>query len=852
MKNKVKLILFCILSALPTCLYSQVMNDNQVIQYIMEEKEKGKNQQTIASELSKKGVTAEQLVRIRNKYQAQNSLLGADDLLGGKSTKSRLRSKKEVSDENSRKKSNFMLRSNREEGDWQYMDEKDRGKSLENEIDFFDIDSVLYFRNLLQERKVFGRDIFNNNDLSFEPALNIATPSEYILGAGDYVFIDIWGSSQETFEGEISPDGFLVVEEIGPIHIGGMKISDANDYVKEKLKSYYSDCSVSLTLGETRSIVVQVLGEVTVPGTYTISGLATAFNALYAAGGIGEVGTVRDIKVYRGGTEITSIDVYDFLINGNSAANVSLQDNDVILVGPYDCLVNINGRIKRPMYFEMKSDETLEQLIKYAGSFKGDAYTKYLRVLRKSGEEYSIHTVKDGETGSFVMKDCDSVYVDSIIPRYSNLVEIFGAVAHPGQYELGSSIKTVKQLVEVAGGLMEDAFLDRAVMHREKQDLTLELIPIDIKGVMEGTSADVSLSNRDVLYIPSVKEMEGDRTFRINGEVRYPGTYVYADKTTIKDLILQAGGLTRAASTAKIDVFRRLYDPSASEISDQRSELYSFSLDNGFILELDDDTAFYLLPDDEVQVRKSPLYNEIQNVVVSGHVNYEGEYAMVTSDFRLSDLIEISGGLTGSAYAKGAILKRRMNAEEYERRVKSYKKSQVELYERQLATSVTTELSRRLADSVLVLKLGVGDYYDVAIDLQKALDNPKSEYDVVLREGDHLIVPEINTTVKITGDVLYPISINYDSKKALKYYIHNAGGFGKQASKSQTYVIYMNGSVEKLGRRAGSSKIEPGCEIVIPSKPRKQILNSTERITLATSLASTFTIIATLVFSMIN
>ena len=847
MRSRLKVYLLFFFYLCSANLIAQKMTDNQVVQYVMEQREKGKDQQTIANDLAKKGVTADQMVRIRNKYQAQNSLLGASDVTGKSSannTRNRVRTQKEISDDKANKKRNYMVRSNREDGEWSNMDEKARGVSLNGQIDFFDIDSILYFRNLLKEKKVFGRDIFNNTELSFEPSLNVATPSEYVLGAGDVVYIDVWGASQQTIEGTITPDGTVIVDGVGPIHLGGMKISDANGFISAKLGSYFADCSVSLSLGETRSIVVQVLGEVVVPGTYTISSMATAFNALYAAGGIGEIGTLRDIKVFRNGSEIAVIDVYDFLINGNNASNVTLQDNDVILVGAYDGLVSMQGRVKRPMYFEMKESESLDQLVKYAGGFTGDAYTKTLRVIRKSGEQYSVHTVRDNEMASFNLKDCDSVYVDSIVARYSNLIEVRGAVFHEGEYELGESVSTVKDLVDIAGGLREDAFVERAVIHREKDDLTLEMVPVDLKGILDGSAPDVALRNRDVLFVPSMREMEGTLTFKINGEVRYPGTYYYADKTTVKDLILQAGGLTRAASVAKIDVFRRTYDPSAKELTDVRSEVFSFNLENGFIL--DDDTTFYLRPDDEVQVRKSPVFNKLENVTVTGFVNFEGEYAITNSDFRLSDLIESAGGLSNSAYAKGARLIRKMNEEEMERREKSLKKSQVELYEQQLASQELNSMTRQIADTLLAMKLDLGDDYDVAIDLQKAIDNPKSEYDIVLRDEDHLIVPEINTTVKITGDVMYPTSVSYSKGKNMSYYIKNAGGFGSQASKHKTYVIYMNGSVTKVGRRAWSRRIEPGCEIVIPSKPRKRGMTATETLSIATSVASLATMTITL------
>lgn len=815
MRNRILLIgLTFALTVLPLRMQAQSMSESEILQYIVEQKEKGKDQQTIALELTRKGVSADQLMRIKEKYESQGYAFGAEDLF-------------EDASSSSSKKKNDRLRTNQEMGDGrsQYyvniasLDEKAQLKAEKRNSDKVlgkgagssKIDSILYSRNLLKGNKVYGRDIFNNDELSWLPNLNMATPSDYVLGAGDALFIDIWGASQEEIECTISPDGTVVVEEIGPLHLGGMKIEEANNYLKEKLGSFYSDCNVSLTLGETRSITIQVLGEVMVPGTYTMGSLATAFNALYAAGGIADVGTLRDIKVFRNGSVISTIDVYDFLVNGNTSANVRLEDNDVILVGTYDCLVKIDGKVKRPMYYEMKSTETLEQLIGYAGGFSGDAYTKNVRVLRKSGEEYSIHTVKNSETASFTISDCDSVYVDSVVARFNNMIEIRGAVNHPGQYELSPSISTVKQLVDVAGGLREDAFLERAVMHREKDDLTLEMISVDLEGVVAGTADEIPLKKNDVLYVPSKRQLQGNLTFKINGEVRFPGIYTYVENTTIKDLILQAGGLTRAASTAKIDVFRRLFDPSASEVSDVRSEVFSFSLENGFIL--DEDTTFYLMPDDEVQVRKSPVFNQVQNVSVTGFVNFEGEYSITTTDFRISDLIENAGGLTGSAYTKGARLIRTMNEDELSRKDPS----------------------------------DTRNYYDVAVDLKKAIDNPKSEFDIVLRDGDHLIVPEINSTVKISGDVMYPISINYADGKNMKYYIRNAGGFGKLASKSQTYVIYMNGSVNKLGRRAGSSKIEPGCEIVVPSKPKRAGWTPSETLSMATSILSLATIMVTLV-----
>jgi protein involved in polysaccharide export with SLBB domain len=410
---------------------------------------------------------------------------------------------------------------------------------------------------------------------------------------------------------------------------------------------------------------VQVLGEVMKPGSYPISSLATAFNALYAAGGISDVGTLRDIKVYRGGRTIATIDVYDYLMNGTTAGNVRLQDNDVIIVGPYDCLVEVRGKVKRPMFYEMKQGESVQRVLSFAGGFSGDAYTKNVRLVRKAGEEYSIHTIEEFEMNGFTLADGDSLFVDSVIPRFSNMVEIRGAVMHPGMFQLSGKVQSVRDLLQAAEGLREDAFMERAVMHREKDDLTLEMISVDLQGIMDGRVADLALKKNDVLFIPSKTELTGEQTLRINGEVNYPGVYQYAENTTIQDLIIQAGGLTRAASTAKIDIFRRNYQPSARTASNQLAQIISLNLDHGFIVE---DTVFVLQPFDEVQVRKSPTYSEQQNVKISGMVNFEGEYAMTSKEFRLSDLIQLAGGLNELAYAKGARLVREMTQEEREQR----------------------------------------------------------------------------------------------------------------------------------------------------------------------------------------
>ncbi len=843
-----KILLLIVLATFAINLPSmaQSMTDDQIVNYILQEKEKGTDKQIIVRNLTQRGVTIEQLRRVQKKVEAEQKNLGAKDLTGRNQQRqgtNRLRTQREQTQDERQKRQNYMIRSQREEQEWRYMTREQRQQMIEEESNYFDLDSLDYYSSLIpKDQQVWGRNIFNQPNLSFEPNMNMATPANYHLGAGDVVIIDIWGASQESFESTISPDGTVTIEGVGPIKLGGLSVSEATSRLKAKLGQYYTDCSVSLSVGETRTIQVQVLGEVVMPGSYSISSLATAFNALYLAGGISDVGTLRDIKVYRNGKLLARIDVYDYLMNGTLAGNVRLQDNDVIIVGTYDCLVEVRGKVKRPMFYEMKPNESVQRVLAFAGGFTGDAYTKNVRLVRKAGQEYSIHTIEEFEMNGFTLADGDSLYVDSVIPRFSNMVEIRGAVMHPGMFQMNGKVQSVRELLLAAEGLREDAFTERAVMHREKEDLTLEMISVDIKGIMDGSVADVPLKKNDVLFIPSKTDLTGEQTLRINGEVNYPGTYQYAENTTIQDLILLAGGLTRAASTAKIDVFRRYYQPGAKSASKEIAQVYSFNLDHGFLVE---DTLFALLPFDEVQVRKSPIYAEQQNVRITGSVNFEGEYAMTSKEFRLSDLVKMAGGLSELAYSKGARLIRQMTAEEREQQETSLRTSQIALYEQALESDKNYD--RHLADSLLDLKMNIGYNYPVAINLEEALAHPGEPADVLLRANDQLIVPQFSNTVKISGEVMYPISVNYKEGKGLSYYIKNAGGYGNKAHKSKTYAIYMNGATNKLGRRAGKDEIQPGCEIVVPTKPKKEGMSTAEISVLGTSAASLTTMVVALI-----
>ena len=844
-----KILLVLALSFSFQWVAAQTISDDQVVKTIIAEKERGADETEIARKLLQQGATPAQIRRIKEKYEQEQSGLGAVDLTSKDAKTKRLRGggdKEKETDE----EGNFIVSKEEKKKDAvsQKESQKDAQKKMEKEMKkdmaFLDLDSVVYYKNLLKDKiEVFGRNLFNNELLTFEPAMNIPAPADYILGAGDQVIIDVWGASQMTFDNLISPEGFVVIEGVGRVKLAGLTVTEADKYVNKILNEYYNGSSISLSIGETRNVKVEIVGEVVAPGSYTLSAFSTLFNALYMAGGISELGSLREINVYRNGKSVSKIDVYDYIINGNNVGNIRLQDNDLVIVGPYNAIVNIQGKVKRPMLYEMKKEESLAKLLSYTGGLTGDAYDKNIRVIRKNGREYSIHTVEKGRFDAFNLLDGDSIYVDSIIPRFSNMVEIKGAVFHPGMYEVGGHIKTVLDLIDAADGLCEDAFLARAVMHRRKADRRLEVLAVDVEGIVNGTSPDIELRKEDVLFIPSMNEMRGLETLKISGEVNFPGVYEYAENTTLEDFVLQAGGLTNVASTAKIDIYRRLDNPKSVESSDTITEVYCFALKDGFVI--DGTPGFELAPFDEVHVRKSPVNNLIKSVTVDGAVNFKGDYAMHSHDYRLSDLIKDAGGFATSSYPQGARLYRKMSLEETMQRENMIKQSQKQIYEDALRSDKTFDMA--ISDSLININAAFGDVYLVDIDLKGAVEKPGSGVDVVLREGDKLIVPEYTATVKISGEVRSPITVTYQEGKKLGYYIKHAGGYADRAKKNGVYAIYMNGGAKKISKFS-SSDIQPGMEIVVPAKNLKKRMTTAEIVTIGSSTAS----IATMIVSIIN
>lgn len=820
--KKFSLLLFFLLCV--GVMSAQKMSDDQVIEYVMAAQEKGESQQQIAKDLLRKGVTMDQVNRIKRKMENQKTTgVGAT------------MTEKERTRKAPNKNGAVELQSTKEEKG--KMNTAEREEMMGEELDFLFPDSTLMFMAEEKKKKeIFGHRIFQNKDVAFEASYNLPTPANYKLGSGDEVVIDIWGASQSTIQETISPDGNIYVENLGPVHLSGLTVTQANNYLKKQLGQIYSSISgdepesnIRLSLAQNRTIQVHVMGEVENPGTYTMSSFATIFNALYQAGGVNEVGTLREVKVYRNDKMVATYDVYDFILNGNSDMGIRLEDNDVVSVDAYKNLVSVTGNVKRPMYYEVLDNETLEQLMKYAGGFAGNAYKEDVRLIRNGKREREIYTLNTAEQQSFILADGDSVSVDSIMPSFANMVEVKGAVYRPGQFQMDGRVNTVKQLIECAGGLKDDAFMNRAILNRRNPNNTMENLAINLEELMSGKAADVALRKNDVLLVPSLFDVQEVQTVTIFGEVAFPGTYEYVENMSVEDFIVNAGGLTEAASTAKVDVARRVKNSRATSASDTISHMYSFAISDGLIVE--GNPNFTLMPFDEVYVRKSPGYFKQENVVIEGEVLFNGTYALEKKNQRLSELVASAGGLTPQAYAQGARLVRAMTDEEKAR------------LETTMETSL--QLAKDKADSLAIRnKIMNQTDYPVGIELDKALAKPGSDADVTLRDGDRLIIPQYSNTVKMSGEVMYVNTVSYKKGKGLRYYLDQAGGYSNEAKKSKVYIVYMNGTVARANR-LNRNAIQPGCEIVVPIKDRER-MKTTEILSLGSTSASLATVIIAL------
>lgn len=798
-----RVILYFFISLISGNLLFAQMSDSQVIEYVKTEAAKGTSQQMIATELLKRGATQDQLLRIKSQVNQQNQ-----NTSNINTPTSRPTLRKDVTSET------YALRND------------SIARLLEYQREY----------GLLEDNKpvIFGKNIFNQKNLSFLPNMNIPTPEDYKLGPGDEIVIDIWGASQASLQQIISPEGSIVVDRLGPVYLNGMTIREANSYIQQKFSSVYSgigneggSSQIKLTLGQIRTIQINILGEVAVPGTYALSSLSSVFHALYNAGGINDIGSLRSIQLYRKGKLIKTIDIYQYLLNGNASGETRLMDGDIIMVPPYISLVEIVGKIKRPMFYEMTVTETLSDLIKYSGGFTGDAYKEKIDITRKTGKYDKAYTVSSKDFENFILDDKDSIFVSAGLNQFDNRVEIKGAVFRPGYYEVGEQIKTIKNLIEKAGGIKENAFLNRAILTREKADLTRETVPINLKNLLEGRTADINLKKNDMLLVASDSVLVELGSFTIYGDVQTPGEYDYAEGTSIEDLIIKAGGLLKSASLAKVDVSRRIVDPLSIESPNVIADIYTFNIKNGLVV--DGPPDFVLSPYDQVYIRRSPGYIEQRNIEIAGEVLFPGRYALKEKTERLSDIVKRAGNLTPHAFSAGARLLR--------------EKTIMEMSEERKAMQA---LSKGLKDSISTDLLNIDPYYSVGIELDKAIANPKSEYDLVLREGDQLIVPEYDNTVKINGSVMYPNTVLYKKGQKVSYYINQAGGYSDLAEKKRAYIVYMNGTVAKV-KGSNRDAIQPGCNIVIPSKEQKDKMSLAQILSLGTSVTSMASVVALLI-----
>ena len=808
-KQFARVVLWLFLLGGPAVYAQSGMTDGQVIEYVQQALQQGKDQQTIAMELLSKGASQEQLLRLKSQYSGaatsgSSSQAGAGGAVQDTGTRARKTTVANATD----------------------------GEAALEGANTDEMKETMKKRQELKvstasENDVFGRNIFNIDKLTFQPNLNMATPENYRLGPGDEVIVDVWGASQNTMRLEISPDGYVNITNLGPVYLNNMTIKDARQLLKQELGKIYADSAnnIQVTLGNIRTIQVNVMGEVRAPGTYALSSLSTVFHALYASGGVSDIGSLRNVQVARGGKTIARLDVYEYIMKGQIQDDIRLQDGDVVIVPTYDELVKITGKVKRPMFYEMKNGESAATLLKCAGGFSSDAYKKSIRVLRKDGKEFSVKTVNDIDYSAFKLIDGDVVTVDSILNRFNNRLEVKGAVYHPGVFELSGSLNTVRQLVEKADGLLGDAFTGRAVLYRERENLTKEVLPVDIEGILKGTSPDIALQKNDILYIPSIHDLQDMGKVTISGEVNKPGSYTYADHMSLEDLVITAGGLKESASLVRVDVSRRIRDPKGTTEPDMIGQNFSFGLKDGFVV--DGEAGFELQPYDQVFVRRSPSYNEQVSVTVDGEVLYRGEYTLSTKSERLSSLIQRAGGVSRYAYVRGAKLRRVANEEELRRM-----EDVVKMVRREIGETLATSLG-----------LKVDSTFTVGIDLEAALANPGSDADLVLREGDVLTVPEYNNTVKVNGAVMMPNTVSYAKGKSVKYYLNQAGGYSANAKKSQKFIIYMNGQVAEV-KGSGKKQIEAGCEIVVPNKTKK--FNFATVVSNATSFASLATMLASL------
>ncbi|REE01645.1 SLBB domain-containing protein [Marinoscillum furvescens] len=675
------------------------------------------------------------------------------------------------------------------------------------------------------ELKIFGMDFFNNRQLTFEPSLSVATPKNYRVGPGDEIIIDVWGASEQTYRLEVSPEGSIIVPSVGPIYLNGLEIERAESRIKSKLKSIYSTLGentfAQVSLGQIRTISVNVVGEVRMPGTYSMSSFGTAFNALYLAGGPSESGSLREIQVFRGGKKLKVLDAYDFLINGEGE-NIMLQDQDVLLVKPYLVRVAMKGEVKRPAYYEVKPSETLGDVLNYAGGPTAKAYTKSVSLRRNLENRKTVATVKSSEFNEFTLKAGDEITIGEIKDRFDGRVQIEGAVNHPGEFELKEGMM-LSDLIELADGFSPDVFIKRAVIIRQNEDYTLSTVAFAPEKVISG-EFDLALQSEDVVKVQSIFDLREEFTVAIEGEVQSPDNFPYAEGMTVEDLIYLADGFKETAAKSFVEVARRIVSPR----DDNRftAELFNFPISSDLTLD-EADANFVLEPFDLVVIRKSPYYQEQEVVEVEGEVLYPGKYVLNTKTERISDLIIRAGGFTEDAFPAGGTLIRE--------------------------TEYFDEGSAALVKKLRIQALGKGDSTtaagsfainreeSIAIELDEIMAKPKSQADVILKAGDVISVPKELQTVRVRGEVYFSSNLIYSNSLGLKGYVSQAGGATSNAKLSKAYIVYPNGSAERTKRFLwfrNYPNVEPGSEIIVPAKPERRKMTPQEVIGIASGIGT--------------
>lgn len=649
-----------------------------------------------------------------------------------------------------------------------------------------------------KKAETFGSQLFNNKNLTFEPNLRLPTPKNYILGPDDELKIDITGYAYQHYDVKISPEGTIKLESLSPIYINGNTIEQAKYKIIERLKTLFAGLktgtlNADITLGNVRTIKVTIVGEVQNPGTYSISSLATAFNALYLSGGPNRNGSFRNIQVFRNNSLIKRIDLYDFLLKGTLEDNINLNDQDVILIPFFEKKVEIDGEVRQKGIFELKEKETFSDLLKYAGGYSEQAYTATVNVNRNTNKEKKLLTFDPKLENNLLTQNGDKFYIGTILDRFENKVEIRGAVFRPGEFALGEKVKTLKQLIQSAEGVREDAYLNRVLLIREQENLDPIYMPIDLGKVLRGEIADIELKRQDQVVIKSVVEIRQERSIEIIGAINNPGSFPFADNMSVRDLILLAGGFTDGATTKRIEIARRLYN---DESIDKSVEITTINLSKDLNPTAD---GFKIKPFDKVFVRNLPNYETQQMVQVLGEVNYPGAYAIENKIEHVTDIIERAGGLRSEAYINGAKFYRNNNL--------------------------------------------------IFVDFDKALKNKTSPSNLLLENGDRLEIPKEKQTVTIVGQVLSPTTVAYQPNFNFREYIAQAGGFTDSAFVKKTFVKYANGSTNRTRSFAGIKdypKVQQGMTIIVPTRNRIR-MTSAEKIAISTGFISLSAVLLTLI-----